>query len=245
MPEGRDRKRSRNRAPELILLKVEKNQVWDEMERATIQQVALDVGKAIARDIHLVTERSRRLGGLLSEAGVDSPSIPLIDPADAFRMVYGRPVTFLRKAKPAGGQWWGETVSRDKVNICRNAPHSSTNDATATVGTRPQFSVHELGHVFENVIQAAIGKKRGREDMPPSLVNRPNGFLPGRWQQSPKVERGEIFADMFVGWVYDRWETIDGSPDSPLREMGLDRKNFMDGIMIELIEIAMAHNKNR
>jgi hypothetical protein len=170
----------------------------------------------------------------------------MLDPADAFRKVYGRPVTFMRKAKPAGGQWWGETVSRERVNICRNAPHSSSNDDAATIGTRPQFSVHELGHVFENVIQEAIGKKRGREDLPGSLVSRPNGFFqPLRWQQSPKVERGEIFADMFIGWVYDRWETIDRSPDSPLKEMGLERKNYMDGIMIELIEIAMAHNQNR
>jgi hypothetical protein len=50
---------------------------------------------------------------------------------------------------------------------------------------------------------------------------------------------------MFIGWVYDRWETIDGQPGSPLKPMGVARKQFMDGIMIELIEIAMSFIRNR
>jgi hypothetical protein len=50
---------------------------------------------------------------------------------------------------------------------------------------------------------------------------------------------------MFIGWVYDHWQTIDGSPDSPLTEFGLARKKFMDDIMIDLIQAAMTFNKNR
>ena len=246
MAKKRSSKKSPNIAPELIVLKVEEDQFWDEHERATINQVGLDVGKAIARDIDLVTDRSRRLGKLVNTTRDDLPPVLSIEPADAFLKVFGRPVTFLRKAVPADGTWWGETRSRDLVFIYRNAPHSHPDDVFASVSTRPQFSVHELGHVFENVIFAAIGVKRGREAIPANLVNRPNGFFqPKRWQQSPVFERGEIFADMFIGWVYDRWETIDGKPDSPLKEAGTARKRFMDGIMIELIETAMSHNRKR
>jgi hypothetical protein len=219
--------------------------MWDEHERSTIQQAALDVGTAIARDINRVTEQFQRLRELLIAAGKEVQPVLPIEPADAYLKVFGRPVTFLRKADAASGLNWGETRSRDLVWVFRNAPHSVAGDVPATVSNRPEFSVHELGHVFENVIFAAVGVKRGRNSIPPNLVNRPNGFFQlRRFQQSQDPGRGEIFADMFIGWVYNRWETIDGSPISPLRDAGIARKKFMDGIMIDLIEAAMTLNKN-
>jgi hypothetical protein len=248
MPRKRRTPSSLTSTPVLIHLEVEGDQIWDARETATVQQAALDVGNAIARDIQSVTEQSRRITGLLSESGAEvEPAAPL-EPVDAFLKVYGRPVRFLRKEVPSGGTWWGETKSRDLVLVFRNAPHSFAGDAPSSVGNRPEFSVHELGHVFENVILAAIGVRKGRNSIPSSQVNRPNGFYqpllqPKRFQQSQDLGRGEIFADMFLGWVYDRWETIDGKPDSPLREAGIARKQFMERIMIELIETAISHNQ--
>ena len=136
-------------------------------------------------------------------------------------------------------------MARDLVFVFRNAPHTVLADAPAAVGNRPQFVVHELAHVFENVCVAAIGAKKGRESIPTSLLSRPKGFfqLP-RFQQSPQNNgRGEIFADMFIGWVYDRWETVDGLPESALRETGIARKRFMDGIMIDLLEPCINLNR--
>jgi hypothetical protein len=110
------------------------------------------------------------------------------------------------------------------------------------VGNRPQFAVHELGHAFENVIQDMLGTKLGRNTLARNslLLNRPNGFFHlRRFQQSPDSSPGEIFADMFIGWVYDRWQLSNSSiPDSPLTEAGHARNNFMAGIMTELIKVA-------
>jgi hypothetical protein len=159
----------------------------------------------------------------------------------------------LRKAEAASGLNWGETRLRDLVWVFSNAPHFVAADSPATVGNRPEFSVHELGHAFENEIFDALGRKKGRESLPAKFLIRRkidgvnDGFFQlGRFQQSNQNKtNGEIFADMFIGWVYDRWETIDGLSDSPLTDFGTDRKKFMDGIMIDLIEAAISHNKNR
>jgi hypothetical protein len=233
--------------PNLVNLLVEGDQIWDEHERSTIEQVALDVGIAIARDINRVNEQFKRLREMLIAAGEEVQPIVPIEPADAFQNVFGRdrPVKFVRKDEPADGFFWGRTRSRDEIWVYKNAPAFSTSEFKATVSSRPEFSVHELGHAFENVIAAAIGTKRGRNSIPPNMVNRPHGFFQrGRFQQSQDLGRGEIFADMFIGWVYKRWETVDGSPDSKLRQEGIARKRFMDSIMIDLIEVAMDHNKN-
>ena len=232
--------------PALILLDVEASQIWDERERATVQQAALDIGAAIARDIQRVAEQTRRISNLLVEPSAEIQPAPALAPAEAFLKVFGNSIRSLRKDIPADGSHWGETRTRNLVWVFRNAPHSFPGDAPAAVGNRPEFSVHEMGHVFENVIQAAIGTKKGRNSIPSAQLSRPKGFFQrGRFQQSQGLGRGEIFADMFIGWVYDRWETSDGQPGSPLKTMGEARKQFMDSIMIELIEIAMGFNRNR
>jgi hypothetical protein len=229
----------------LVNLLKQGDESWDEQERSTIEQVALDVGIAIARDINHFMEQYRRLHEMLIAAGEEVEPIEPIEPDVAFLRVFGNPVNFVRRVEPASGLHWGMTRSRDEIWVYSNAPHSAAGDFPATVGNRPEFSVHELGHAFENVILAAVGAKIGRNSLSATLVNRPNGFFQiGRFQQSQDLGRGEIFADMFIGWVYDRWQTIDGLPNSPLREVGYARKRFMDSIMIDLIRAAIAHNKN-
>ena len=239
---------------DLITFRMEAGQIWEERELSTVQQAALDIGQAIAREINKVTEQFRRLRELLIAAGEEVEPIIPIEPADAFLKVFGRLVTFLRKAEAASGLNWGEVRLRDLVWVFRNAPHSVAGDSPATVSNRPEFSVHELGHAFENVIFDALGRKKGRESLPAKLLIRKridginDGFFQlGRFQQSSQDKsNGEIFADMFIGWVYDRWETLDASsPNGPLTEFGLARKKFMDDIMMDLIEAAISHNKNR
>jgi hypothetical protein len=230
----------------LINFIAEGDQVWEEQEVATVEQAALDIGAAIARDISQVFDRFQRLHAMFVAPGDVRAPMAAIDPAEAFLQVYGRPIRFVRKAVNASGTFWGETFPPDRVEVYRNAPHTVLADAPASVGNRPQFAVHELGHAFENVCFAAFHAKKGRESIPTNLLNRPKGFFQiRRFQQSPQNNgRGEIFADMFIGWVYDRWETLDGLPDSPLRETGMARKRFMADIMIDLLEAIINHNRN-
>jgi hypothetical protein len=232
--------------PDLINFKTEAGQVWEEAEKSTIQQAALDIGQAIVREINRITEQVSRLRGGLNAEGEAVQPVEPIDPADAFLKVFGRQVTFLRKATADPSGAWGFVISRDEVWVHKNAPHVVAGEFPATVGNRVQFSVHELGHVFENVIAVALGSKVGRNSIPTNLLNRRNGFFQlGRFQQSKDPGRGEIFADMVIGWVYERWQTMDGSPNTPFTEAGTARKRFMDDIMIELIQSAITFNKGR
>lgn len=63
------------------------------------------------------------------------------------------------------------------------------------------------------------------------------GFAGGfdQWQfgNSPGSENSEVFADMFIGWVYNQWEVgIDGN----LTDLGSQREVFMNNEMPTLIE---------
>lgn len=69
--------------------------------------------------------------------------------------------------------------------------------------------IHELGHMLENIIAYALPDgtlyKPARSSLPGNLANNRDGLAP-RWihQQSDDISSGEIFADMFVGWVLTR-----------------------------------------
>jgi hypothetical protein len=159
-----------------------------------------------------------------------------ISPLVAFLRVHNGPVTIKRKANSVGG-YWGEAQSINLIYIFNNA----TNEDIATT---PRFIVHEMGHVFENALYDVYGAKLGRLSITESLWWRGyagsiyGGFagdIPLSWQfsrgeggyddkgtEDTKDDtdgRGEIFADMFVGWVYSRWED---------NSKGLERSEHMN-----------------
>ncbi len=57
-------------------------------------------------------------------------------------------------------------------------------------------------------------------------VNNRNGFAGPEysWQLSVDMAEGEIYADMFVGWVYGRWQT---NPDGSLTDPAELKSQFM------------------
>jgi hypothetical protein len=66
--------------------------------------------------------------------------------------------------------------------------------------------IHEMGHMFENTIAYRLpdGKlyKPARSSLPSYLANNREGLgTQWVWQQSDDISSGEIFADMFIGWV--------------------------------------------
>jgi len=63
--------------------------------------------------------------------------------------------------------------------------------------------VHELGHVYYHIIGGPdLGNSFSRDALRP---NEPAGQLD--WQQHPDADGGELFADTFIAWVYDAWNT--------------------------------------
>jgi hypothetical protein len=79
--------------------------------------------------------------------------------------------------------------------------------------------IHELGHAFNQRARQAPENLtagyteyltvNGKSEL--FVMNsRPKGFYaagPGTmtWIQSPQVNGSEVFADMFIGWVYNKW----------------------------------------
>ena len=120
---------------ELVIFQVEAGEIWEESERTTIQQAALDIGKAIARDIHRDMEHSASRSDAPSTDG-EMIDLPIqMELADAFLKVFGRPVRFLKKAETADLGNWGFTTRRDLVWVYRNAPHFNDDDRFAVWAT--------------------------------------------------------------------------------------------------------------
>lgn len=88
--------------------------------------------------------------------------------------------------------------------------------------------VHELGHAFENAIIWGPTNNIPREVLQTEQNNDSSfpdrggtfgpyyGFADAQglynWQQSPSDEAKEEFADMFLGWVYNSWQTETNTP---------------------------------
>ncbi len=60
------------------------------------------------------------------------------------------------------------------------------------------------------------------------------GFAGGyqEWQFGWPNTNPEVFADMYLGWVYNKWDIQD--PHSP-KDRGMERENFMDRTMTRLL----------
>jgi hypothetical protein len=95
--------------------------------------------------------------------------------------------------------------------------------------------VHEMGHVFNAAISNAVDQsyylynaltrtQSADPSFPDRIATDPElkGFAGPRynWQQSSSDQPGEEFADMFLGWTYNRWER---NPDGSLTGAGRSR----------------------
>ena len=92
--------------------------------------------------------------------------------------------------------------------------------------------VHELGHAYDNRLGTGP-----RLDMGAEIYNnrdrilRPNPVVAGYelldWQQHPHdVSPSEVFADMFIAWTYDAWNT-----DPYNAQVVSDAQTWMNGWM--------------
>jgi hypothetical protein len=96
----------------------------------------------------------------------------------------------------------GETVDDDTIKF--RDFYGTYNQSQLTMNTN--LVIHEIGHMFENAIAYRLPDgtlyKPARSSLPPHLSSNREGLgTQGIWQQSDDISSGEIFADMFVGWV--------------------------------------------
>jgi RHS repeat-associated protein len=147
-------------------------------------------------------------------------------PWNAFREIYGY-VNFTWGLEGAKGECTtitagGCTTSAHQINFMSMAqPHGNKTTEMAALEARNNI-IHELGHAFADIWY----RKDGSYDPKGPYVNIPGdndmlsnrGFHPSpvsarlTWRQHPCTAgdfgcANEVFADMFLGWTFDTWES--------------------------------------
>ena len=200
-------------APHPLLYFVsDEGQMWSPDEIKVMNAGAWDIANKLAREMNSKKQKLVKLG--------ETDGYVPITPREAFHQVYDGPVKVVRKggtcAEEIGNTYpdcggWAYTKSQNEIWVFSNA---STDD----IISHPRLIVHELGHAFENAV-ADNGFTKPRWSLPANVQNR-EGFYgpPLSWQLSIDMGNGEIFADMFIGWVYGKWGMRGGRLTVPARK---------------------------
>lgn len=156
--------------------------------------------------------------------------------------------------------WWGEARSSNEIWIYKsteasdiiNSPRFIIHETGHTFenAVRNTIKVHirtfiEEGLYWRNYPEEAYGgfyagdSAHGGWQWSYKEGGYDDGGTPAIWNEEKqrydnteddKDGRGEIFADMFLGWVYNKWEV---NPDNPgtWSQKGQERADFMDSKM--------------
>ncbi|GIK58710.1 MAG: hypothetical protein BroJett015_43730 [Chloroflexota bacterium] len=205
----------------------EGDEAWTDDEKSTIESAALDVAGALARTYNRDQRDLWKIGLIDAYRPVTA--------RQAFLSVYGGPVTFIRKSSECAEDCFGRTISAQEIWVYSNA--TSVSD---------RFIVHELGHAFENALEAIVGYKPPRTLLAAVQANDsnfPNRFVTGQdppygfagnfpgWQQSQQADAYEEYADMYIGWTYNTWAANDA---------GRARASFMSNNMPLWVDLAIS-----
>ena len=169
---------------------------------------------------------------------------------EAFLYYYGGIVTFFKtNTDPYPNDTrYGEWVGNRTVDVYTDI-YEVNNDIRGQskiprVATGSRWAIHELGHGFEARLNDTVGKSYYIRNniMPDEIANR-DGFagpFGEGWQQSQCTIdcNGEIFADMFIGWNYNRWDTTD-----EFRVDAEAKASFMNNHMATWISMVIDHGK--
>ncbi|MGB8984151.1 MAG: hypothetical protein WCC12_19955, partial [Anaerolineales bacterium] len=201
--------------------------------------VALAAGKIAEAYANAYNREATRRYAESCNAGLSSLALnDTLEPWEAFFYIHRGKVTFTRKSYSCIG-CWAEVQASNRIWMFKNAKIEDW-----------RFITHEFGHAFERSVWNALGgegstrwkQKLGRNALTESLWWREyggeqyGGFAGPlwEWQWNPseggymdgKDGRGEIFADMFAGWVWNHWEqSPSGVGWSP---KGQERADFMN-----------------
>ncbi|MCZ7670549.1 MAG: RHS repeat-associated core domain-containing protein [Chloroflexi bacterium] len=203
-------------------------ETWTSSEKYEVNRAAIRIGKNLA-DLYndymfgLQAEMSDHFAGndyLMSLFDCGSDLRPL-SIRQAFLLYYGKPTLFYKTGELR--DFYGHFKSANAVQSESHRPtpridaHKYDLDRTIDYhfdgpSSGYRWATHELGHYFEWRVNDIMGSSFVRNQLPTEILNRRGfvGVFPG-WVQStcdpPTACRGEIFADMFLGWNYETWDT--------------------------------------
>jgi RHS repeat-associated protein len=106
------------------------------------------------------------------------------------------------------------------------------------------LGIHELGHDLENAMEITLQNgtkfKAARSYLPASHVSSRDGLLPPvMYQQNTAPLPGEVFADTFIAYVFDKWDTV----NFPV--MSLSRYNWMNQYLPGFLNTAINNHRER
>jgi RHS repeat-associated protein len=155
---------------------------------------------------------------------------------DAFTSEFGGPITVMKKNKTCSEYHDNNpSFTAEAENMGGNMIFVYSN---ATNITTTHLLVHELGHEFfynhPTTVPADLMRPIFKDDNEDYIMhvdpttNLTYGYYAQSWQfgfQSSNAN-GEELADMFVGWVYGKWENS---------QLGRTRIQFMNGTMNNIL----------
>ena len=211
-------------SPSLLEFETDPGQSFTEEEMQTLEAGAQAVAGALAREIRSQCSRFEQRSG----------DCHWVTPQQAFYGVFGGPIKVKRvvsKCETKTGECWAEHKTPGPNSQYEIWIYSNT--TTQDIVNYPRLIVHEIGHAFLR----AIGYSGGSSPlnaMSAAGVNNRFGFAGSafRWQLSTDISEMEIYADMFVGWVYGRWETNYSTGD--LSEEAKLKLQFMTRTILDM-----------
>jgi RHS repeat-associated protein len=182
-----------------------------------------------SQNILAVVEAVKKVGKKFTESSGGSSG-------DAFKEVYGA-VHFqwgkCGECNGAGGYAYGYQKKEGYYLIAFESITGIKSDDTIERGVKNV--VHELGHIYDwthyDRVTDTRASNRMSSDFTRDVLLRPNITTSEGtrwdWQQSPSNERNEIFADMFIAWTYNAWNT---SADPLTVEVVKNANTWMNGL---------------
>jgi RHS repeat-associated protein len=212
----------------LLNFQIEGNMQWTEPEMAGFNQYATDVAQSYANVVNAVLHAQCMATGNPHNEPCDS-----ISPTDAFHNIHGGPVNVIRKSGSCGDilgeSCWGFAAAPNEIWIFSNATPN-------IISTHPQLIVHELGHGF-----AQAGHVRGFDWVYAGVPENRSGYYGPNysWQLSTDMAASEIYADMFLGWVYGKWDV--NKKTGGFSPFGQQKAKFMYGTNTYVLKLLGLH----
>ncbi len=212
----------------LLIFRNDPGQSWTQKETEILNANARAVARALARAMN-------EENWMLWKTG-DIESYSSIDATDAFYKTFGGPIV-VRRSSSSDCNCWAQHMGRQDGHHPEIWFYSST--SVNDVINHPLLLTREIAHAFDAMhginASSVIPSDLFRPVNSDGIVGTDaNGEYYGyfgphyQWQfgKDPNNHAGEEFADMFVGWVYNRWE---GSA------MGTQRQEFMNALMVSYL----------
>lgn len=231
---------------------------WTSADMAAAESTAQRVDQAFAQIINANYSILSRVYQQDCYRGYERyQNLPPITPGSAFLLVYREPVAWEKRGEsvineedgkpcPEGKCAYAETKNRNLIYVWKNARDNYAVE-------HPGWVVHELGHAFElatvvydqdgdlyrpgqTILRKSYSELLVRTSDEPSdpYAGFSGGFNDGQF--SGQLTEGEVFADMFTGWVSNKWWII----NNRISPMGQKRADFMNIMMPYLLRLVIS-----